>query len=365
MSLARIEWQQLRNLETGRWQPGPGLNLIQGENGSGKSSLLECVYLLGRARSFQTTRVHQVIRHDQAEAQVSGVVVDRPGFRHTLGIRVKRGERELLLNGIRPASSVELLKTFPVLVITPNSTALLGEGPKRRRQFLDFGVFHHHADFLDTWRRYMKVLGHRNRLLREKRIRELSPWDQELDRYGTVVMQAREQYAERLQPLFKATVQRFLPGLNRLELKTSAGWPGQKSLHQVLQDEIQTDMRQGYTQSGPHRGDFSLHVEGRSARSYLSRGQTKLLVYALLLAQSRLMEHTDSPYPGCLLIDDLASELDERNRYRLLDFLAEQPTQCFITSVDTTGFTRHISERICLNQGRIRTDIIQSSQENT
>lgn len=359
MSLAHIEWHQLRNLETGQWQPGPGLNLIQGENGSGKSSLLEGIYLLGRARSFQTTRIQQLIQHGQIEARVNGVVVDRMGFRHSVGIGLSRGERELLLDGIKPTSSVELLRTFPVLVMTPDSTALLRDGPKQRRQFLDFGVFHDNAGFLETWRRYMKVLAHRNRLLREKRTPELPPWDQELDRYGTVIMQARAQYAERLQPLLRDTAERFLPTIKRLELKTTGGWHEQKSLIQVLRDEIQTDMRQGYTQSGPHRGDFSLQVDGRSARSSLSRGQTKLLVYALLLAQSRLMAHSDTPYSGCLLIDDLASELDERNRHRLLDFLAEQPSQCFITSIDTTAFTRNISARISLNQGRIRNDIIQ------
>lgn len=348
-----MEWQHLRNLEPGQWQPGPGLNLIQGANGSGKTSMLEGIHLLGRARSFQTTRVNQLIRHGLTEAHVSGTVIDRAGFRHSLGIRLGRDERELHLNGHKPASSVELLKTFPVLIITPASTALLKEGPKPRRQFLDFGVFYEQSEFLDIWRRYTKVLGHRNRLLREKKLNELDPWNQELDRYGTMVAEARSRYADRLLPLLRDTAERFLPAIARLELKTSVGWNEQKSLMQALHDDLQTDLRQGHTQSGPHRGDFSITVDGRSARAYLSRGQTKLLIYALLLAQSRMMEDLDTPYSGCLLIDDLASELDDRNRNLLLDFLTERPFQCFITATDATSFNRDIPVRISVNQGQV------------
>jgi DNA replication and repair protein RecF len=365
MTLARIEWLHLRNLATGSWCPDPGLNLILGENGSGKTSLLEGIHLLGRGRSFQTTLVQQLIRHGQTEARVTGTVSDRVGFRHSLGVQLGRGTRELHLDGCKPPSSVELLRTFPIRVISPVSTTLLKEGPRQRRQFLDFGVFYENAGFLEAWRRYMKVLGHRNALLREKKPNELEAWNQELERYGTMVAEARACYGARLLPLLQDTVKCFLPAVSRIELKTAPGWNEQKSLIQALRDELPGDLRQGYTQSGPHRGDFSLGVEGRSARAYLSRGQTKLLVYALILAQSRLMEASDTPHTGCLLIDDLASELDGHNRNRLVDFLAEQRLQCFITATDATAFNRVIPACVHLEQGRFRTDIIQSTTKTT
>lgn len=353
MPLASIEWSNVRNLETNRLTPCPGINLIHGANGSGKTSLLESIHLLGRARSFQTNQVNQLIRHGQTHAKVSGKIKDKTEHLHTAGIQISRGERELHLDGHKVLSSADLLRTFPVLVISPTSTSLLKDGPKQRRQFLDFGVFHETPEFLDTWRRYMKVLSHRNALLREKRATELEPWNRELDRYGTMVAKARQQYAENLEPFIKETAERFLPHIQRFELKTTCGWGEPKSLIQALQDETATDLRYGYTQSGPHRGDFNLNVDGRSARSYLSRGQTKLLIYALLLAQSRMMEDSDSLYSGCVLIDDIASELDDTNRARLMAFLRERNSQFFITATEKTGFLSEAQTVVDLDQGHI------------
>lgn len=357
MALASLEWSRIRNLETTQITPAPGINLILGANGSGKTSLLECIHLLSRARSFQTTQVNQLIRHGETEARVSGRINDKTGLQHTIGIQLSRSERTLHLNGQKIASSVALLRTFPVLVISPVSTSLLKEGPKQRRQFLDFGVFYETTSFLDTWRRYMKVLSHRNALLREKQIKDIEPWNLELDQYGMVIAETRQRYALRLEPFLKETAEHFLPQFKRFELKTSPGWNEQKTLIQVLQDETTTDLRYAYTQSGPHRGDFSLHVDGRSARSCLSRGQTKLLIYALLLAQSRLMEESDTLYSGCVLIDDIASELDEKNRSRLLDFLGKTKSQFFITATESQRLTQTFHRLADLDQGQIKPDV--------
>ena len=354
MALARIEWSQIRNLEATALTPVPGINLIVGANGSGKTSLLECIHLLSRARSFQTTLVNQLIRHGSADARVNGKISDKTGLQHTVGIQLSRSERTLHLDGQKIASSVELLRTFPVLVISPASTSLLKEGPKQRRQFLDFGVFYETATFLEAWRRYMKVLNQRNTLLREKQAKELEPWNLELDRYGTMIAEIRQRYALRLEPLLKETAAHFLPSFQRFELKTTPGWNEQKTLIQTLQNETSADLRYGYTQSGPHRGDFSLNVDGRSARAYLSRGQTKLLIYALLLAQSRLMEESATLYSGCVLIDDIASELDDQNCSRLLSFLGERKSQFFITATESTGLVSHFHRLAELDQGQIK-----------
>jgi DNA replication and repair protein RecF len=354
MSLAKIEISNVRNIETATLEPSPRLNFIFGANASGKTSLLEAIFLLGRARSFRTAQVNQLIRFGQAASTVGGRIRSEGGFLLPVGIQITRGQREIHLGGKKIQSSAELIRAFPVLVIQPASTTLLEDGPKYRRQFLDWGVFHAEHSFLDCWRRYIKALSQRNTLLREKRPGDLELWNHELARYGTIVADARQRYAERLRPFLQETAGRFFPG-SRFEMQASAGWNEAKSLEFVLREEIPADLRYGYTQSGPHKGDFSISVDGRSAKAYLSRGQTKLLIYALLLAQSQLMEEGTAS-TGCVLIDDVASELDENNKQRLLGFLKERQSQFFITTTAkpiTEGVVDEEAAFIHVEHGRI------------
>ncbi|MGX2038635.1 DNA replication/repair protein RecF [Methylocaldum sp. MU1018] len=329
MSLAKIEAHDIRNIEFAALKPSPRLNFVIGPNASGKTSLLEAVYLLGRARSFRTAQVNQAIRFGQSGLMVTGKV-ESDGVAIPIGVRIARHEREIHLAGRKIHSSAELIRAFPVLVIQPSSGALLEGAPKHRRQFLDWGAFHIEESYLDCWRRYAKALSQRNTLLREKRLRDIELWNREVARYGTIINGARERYAERLKPFFLQSAAQFFAGF-KLDLHVQSGWNKSKTLEAALQDDVVSDIRLGHTQSGPHKADFSIMLDGRPAKAYLSRGQMKLLVYALLLAQSLLMEESAGT-SACVLIDDVASELDEDNKNRLLGFLRERRAQFFITA---------------------------------
>jgi DNA replication and repair protein RecF len=330
MSLLRIEASDLRNIESASLVPSRRRNFIVGPNASGKTSLLEAIYLLGRARSFKTRESAQLIRFGRAALTVAGKATDAEDTEFAIGIRVSRGQRELHLAGKPVQSSAELTRAFPVLAIQPAAVALVEAPPKLRRQFLDFGAFHNDSAFLENWRRYAKALSQRNSLLRAQRPRGLTPWSQELVRYGTIVAEARRNYVERLQPYFRELGTRFFPE-RHLDLRLHPGWNAASDLAAVLEKEVAADLRYGHTQSGPHKGDFTIFLDGRPARTYLSRGQLKLLVYVLLLAQSCLMGRRGTA-GGCVLIDDVASELDEANKRTLLGVLRERSAQFFITA---------------------------------
>jgi len=328
--LKRLDISHLRNIELAELVPTAHLNCLVGANGSGKTSVLEAIHLVGRGRSFKTTRVSELIRFDQAQATVSARLSAEGGGVFPVGIRVARGEREIRIRGQRVASSADLLVILPLLVIQPSSVELVDGAPRVRRQFLDWGVFHVEHAYLDVWRRHTKALSQRNAALRSGA--DLEPWDQALARYGTIVGEARARYLLRLQPTIKAAVSHFLPGVE-VALRATAGWTDGRALLDVLREEREKDRQFGYTQSGAHRADFVLAVNGRAARRFLSRGQTKMLAYALLLAQAGFLAENAAD-PACVMIDDLPSELDPINRGRLWDYLASLRAQCFITAVD-------------------------------
>jgi len=355
VTLVKLDATGLRNLHPLTLEPRPGINYLVGENASGKTSLLEAIYLLGRARSFRTSQINQLIQFDQPELTVVGKVAPQDQTAtFPIGVRVARGKREIHVGGRIAQSSAELLQAFPLLVIQPAGIALLEGAPKLRRHFLDFGVFHHDSRYLDYWRRYTKALNHRNALLRSGKARELAPWNQELTRYGIMIHEARRGYLERLAPFFHEIGGRFFSD-PRFELRIHAGWDVTRSLEFVLESDIAADLRYGHTQSGPHKGDFSILLNHRPVKAYVSRGQMKLLVYALLLAQSRLMEEQVGT-AGCVLIDDVASELDEPNKRILLELLQGRLTQFFITATGREIIEEGVSDDAAVFQiaeGRI------------
>ncbi|NJD06783.1 MAG: DNA replication/repair protein RecF [Methylococcaceae bacterium] len=333
MSLTKLDVFDVRNIERAALTPSSRLNFIVGANGSGKTSLLEAIYILGRARSFRSSQAGQVIRFQQECLTVSGRSVADEGPAETLGVRLARRQREIMLTGRKLQSSAELIAALPVLLIQPASSGLLENPPKGRRQFLDWGAFHLEPGYLDQWRGYARALNQRNALLRQGAGRQAEQtWNHELARYGTMVALARERYGERLAPYFLEASRHFL-GTTQFELKLTAGWDRSRDLLEVLGDDRDLDRRLGYTHSGAHKGDFAVLADGRPAKAYLSRGQMKLLVFALLLSQAHLLEQSLNRR-GCVLVDDLASELDGANRDKLLAYLAERRSQFFITATD-------------------------------
>ena len=354
MSLSHIDATGLRNLEPTSIEPHPRLNFLVGPNASGKTSLLEAAYLLGRARSFRTHQINQLIHFGDTALTVVGKLSAQGSSVIPVGIRLGRGEREIHLAGKAIQSSAELIRALPLLVIQPSGIALLEGAPRLRRQFLDFGVFHQDSSYLDHWRRYTKALNQRNALLRAQSIRDIAPWNHELARCGIMINDARTRYIERMEPFFQEVGGRFFSS-PRFVLRLHAGWDLSRSLDSILEHDVASDLRHGYTQAGPHKGDFSITLDGRPVKAYLSRGQMKLLVYALLLAQARLMEEHNGG-AGCVLIDDVASELDDANRRTLLTLLQERSTQYFITATSRHSIEEGLqgdSALFDITQGRI------------
>ena len=335
MALLKLDVLSVRNIHSASILPSPTINLISGANASGKSSLLEAIFILGRARSYRTTHIKQAISFDQTSLVISAQNRLPNGSVSHIGIQIDNKQSEIRIDQ-ENKQKADLAYALPVQLIHPKSYRLLDSGPQIRREFLDWGIFNHNTSFLPNWRRYSKALQQRNALLKSREYKQLSAWDKELLEYGLQVNDYRQQYLQHLQPVFMEMAGHFLNSTD-IDLKYFCGWDDTQTLDHILKSDLEKDKRYGFTHSGPHRADFLTMLNKRSAKDYISRGQQKLLVLALMLSQVKLLNMAGHN-ACCILIDDLTAELDTVNRLKLLEYLVLLDCQVFMTATDINDF---------------------------
>jgi DNA replication and repair protein RecF len=351
MNLLDITLTNIRCIEQAELQVARGLSLIWGENGSGKTSVLEAIFMLGRGRSFRTRNSHRVIRHGQDQLRVSGRVGTAETGAITLGFEVVGRVASARVGARAVQSLAELSQAFPVQVIDPGVHRLIEEAGDRRRRWLDWSVFHVEPLFLDQWSRYVRALKQRNAALKIEN-GDAGIWDAELARLGESIAEARRAVVERLQPYWRATVV-ALSGLD-IELQYLRGWKQDLTLREALAASRARDHACQVTHAGPHRADIALRLRGRPAREVLSRGQQKLVAAAMTVAQLQLLQAAAAVTPT-LLLDDPAAELDGERLQRLIDQVAQLRCQLVVTSLHAQSRLFGSPERTFrVEQGRVQ-----------
>ena len=328
MSLVQLTVEDLRCLQRAELALDPQRNLIWGSNGSGKTSLLEAIFLLGRGRSFRTRNSERLIRHGQPRLTVFGRTDGMPP--QAVGVQVtKAGGTIARINGAAAGSLTELSQSFPVQVIDPGVHKLVEEGGFRRRRWMDWAVFHVEHGFADVWIRYTRAVKQRNAALRHQPA-QAAAWDPEVARLGELIAEARRGMLDQMQTAWRESVL-ALSGLE-VDLHYSRGWSQDIPLSQALVEARPRDQARGLTHSGPHRADVQVRLNGRLAREVLSRGQQKLVAIAMTLAQIRLLQERTATTPT-LLLDDPAAELDSPHLLRFIDEVSRLRCQLVITSL--------------------------------
>lgn len=340
MSLVSLELQNIRVYERTKLEPNPHLNLISGANASGKTTLLEAIYLLGTGRSFRTAHADQLRRNGSFDLSVVGKVHKDGGETVRLGLVHSIDGRRVSINGLEQKQVSNLALHLPLQVISPDTHYDFQQNAKHRRGVLDWGLFHVEPDFTKLWTRYQRILNQRNAALKERsHIKARHAWDDELVETGEKLHAARARLTMQLRPHFQSCCQQLLGENHHVDLILESGWDGEAGFAASLRQDRERDGARGFTHSGPQRADLQIALNAQASRVGASHGQCKVLVIALRLAQIRYFLESRNR-SCCLLIDDLAAELDPKHRARLTDFLASLPIQVFVTATESSLIDR-------------------------
>ncbi len=332
MSLLSLNISNLRILAEASIEPSLGLNLIYGENASGKTSILEGIHLLATARSFRSANLADIRRYGEQNVRVTAKVTSAAGDSAFIGIEKSADVLNMRAAGEKLTRVSALAAWLPVQIIHPDSHQLVSGGPKLRRQFLDWGVFHVEHAFIQVWRRYDQALKQRNAALKaQSPNKAVMAWDKTLNEAADAIHTLRLKYVEALLEVFPGFTQ-AISGEHGFQLGYQAGWDTSQPLSTLLLENLAKDRQRGFTSVGPHRADLVFRMDERRAKPQVSRGQQKMLVMALSLAQAELFSQQTGR--SCvILLDDLAAELDNVHRGKLLAILQKMALQVFITAV--------------------------------
>lgn len=335
MRLTTLSTRNFRNLRDTEWSFHPVANVIVGDNGQGKTNLIEAIYVLATTKSFRTAKTANIVRIGEANVFAQGQV-EHDSVARTFSVGFQGGDerrRELLVNG-RKTPLHEYLRTLHVLAYSSSQIELLRGGPEWRRRFLDRGIAGLHPSHLADLTRYSRVVKQRNALLEgvasgTNRASVLEPWDHELVAAAEPVTTRRAAYVAELEATYREIVAAHHYHVDDLVIRYHPALPPEIAAENVRAARSR-DLRLRHTTSGPHRDEVVISSRGMPASEILSSGETKMTVLFLTLASLELFRRKFD-YAPLFLLDDIDAELDLGILQRLVAYLLST-TQLFTTS---------------------------------
>jgi DNA replication and repair protein RecF len=335
LKINTIQIENFRNLDSVSLKPDPVLNFMVGNNGAGKTSILESIVVLSRGRSFRTQQASELVGPVKNTFSVFAETEQVNGKCNRLGLERSGKHWKARKNGQDLPQISQLTRSLPLVLMEPNSHLLINGAPDVRRRFLDWGVFHVEQKFLEVWRRFSKTLRQRNAALRQGQIEVIESIDEILSPLGSQLSQFREAYSRSISRETQSIVTDLSAGLSDITLEYQNGW-GSDLYRDALSKWRERDLERGATSQGPHRADLVLMKGSAFARAVLSRGEQKILSAALLLAQAEFLKSQgESPV---VLLDDLASEFDGIHYRKVLEKFLETGGQVWVTGTRESEF---------------------------
>ncbi|ACL18073.1 DNA replication/repair protein RecF [Desulfitobacterium hafniense] len=359
-----IKWLHLksfRNYQDQEVDFRPGLTILQGENGQGKTNILEGIYYLLTGKSYRVHREQELARWGENEFHLYGdFIVQRRKLRLESHYQDKR--KIIKINQIPCRKLSEYVGTINVVFFSPDDLVMVKGGPAERRRFLDLHIAQHHSKHIQLLNAYNKVLQQKNALLKQgqggskSQIAQIELWNEQILRIGSEIIRNRWEFTGLLsrkgQEIYgqissgkeELTMDYHALGKNNLE-EALAAFP------KLLAEKMSLEMERKMVLIGPHRDDILFKLNERSARLYGSQGQQRSIVLSTKLAELEVIRQEKGDYP-LLLLDDVLSELDRFRRDYLLDYTKSlQQTIMTMTSAET--LTQRASLLLKVEKGQI------------
>lgn len=324
--------RSFRNLREADVALGPRFNVVSGDNGQGKTSLLEALYVVLTSKSFRATKIEESITFGETSSLVRARILDGD-LPRTQAVALRRGGRDLRVDDKRPKSASDFATLSPVVVFHPGELTLSSGSGSERRRLLDRVSLFASPSAADELARYTRAVRSRQAALetRGPTSSDLAEWEALSARHGVRVMEARRRAIEGLAPATLATFAELMPGLD-LALDYVATAPSSEDdFAAQLRANRPVDARRGSASIGPHRDDLRLVLAGRPARRTASQGQHRALVLALKMAELAAVGAITDARP-ILLLDDVSSELDRDRSSSLFALLSRGAGQVLLTT---------------------------------
>lgn len=337
-----------RNLRDLSLAPDPGVNVIFGENGQGKTNIIESIWMFTGCHSFRTHKCAELVEKTQKQAKLR-LNFSAHGMENEAVLRIDQ-KREFTYNGVTKDSPRKFLGEFQSVVFTPSTLRIVEDAPSARRRFLDIAISMIKPAYSVHLLKYNKIMDNRNALLRQITTGEspesyLDPWDEELSREAAKLTLYRMSYVDNLARIAGEIHREISGGRETLRLEylqssksmETEEYALTESIYMAMQKSRETDLRRMATNVGPHKDDLSIRIDDLSARIYGSRGQQRSSALALKLAEAYIVKEISGEYP-VILLDDVMSELDSNRQTYLLEYLKNW--QVFLTCCDLSHFSK-------------------------
>lgn len=358
MQLQRLSLRNFRNFEELDCAIAPRFTVFWGENGAGKTNLLEAIYFLSTLRSFRVSEQSLLIRGEQSEAQLASRCLDLQSELHDdLRISLRKNERgtrkSIQLNQKTQKSALSVYGRLPTILFTPEDLGVIRGSPSQRRQFMDRVLFAQDRNHIADIQHYEKLLRSRNRLLKEARSRSsshdalFSTYEEGMATVGARIWQRRVELIQQLQEDYQKDYQQIqgssAQGTRKVELHYQSKLAPEAASQAISEDPeecLKTAFKEqrsehilrGSTRCGPHLDDLLFIYEGKKAPQIASQGQLRAMVLAFKIAELELARRRGQA--SILLLDDVSSEFDPQRNEHLFGLIAERVEQCIVTTTD-------------------------------
>ncbi|MBQ9940799.1 MAG: DNA replication/repair protein RecF [Clostridia bacterium] len=338
MQIKSIRLENFRNIKSQSAEFCDGINILYGNNAQGKTNLVEAVYYLACGKSFRGARDKELIMFSEKEGSISSCISSQKG-ENDLQVKIStQNPKEIYINRVKISKMREFMGTFRAVLFTPEHLSLIKGSPFERRSFTDSAICQLKPKFISLLFEYSKILEQRNALLRAYRQNDsqngdqmIEYWNYMLSKDAALIINQRREYIKRLDSKAKEFYNSFCNGKETLKISYSGipdeiEGPGkiEKYITQKLEENLQSDIKNGSTSTGPHRDDLTVEIGGKLSKLYSSQGQQRSCILSMKLAEGEISHEESGEYP-VFLFDDILSELDlERQDYILHQIHSKQ-----------------------------------------